>query len=108
MHLRSLVGKCLTQVKNFRRKAERLLVPIIEERLRLPPEERPNDILSWLMQEAVGEEKDPRNLTQRILIVNFAAIHSTSMVSRFILLVVYSLRIRVKVFTFALYQLLAQ
>jgi len=31
------------------------------------------------------EEKDPRNLTLRILVVNVSAIHTTSMVSRFFL-----------------------
>jgi len=43
-------------------------------------------MLSWLMEDAVGEEKEPRNLTLRILAINFAAIHTTSMVSRFFLI----------------------
>ncbi len=59
----SLIGMCLTHVKAARRKAEQFLVPIIEERNQLPPEERPNDMLTWLMEDAIGEEKDPRNLT---------------------------------------------
>jgi cytochrome P450 len=83
IHPLSLIGKCLTHVKNAQRKAERFLVPIIEERYRLPPEERPNDFLSWLMEDAVDEERDPHNLTLRILMVNFAAIHTTSKVSHF-------------------------
>ena len=77
----SLIGNCLTHLKTARRKAEQLLVPIIEERYQLPPEERPNDMLTWLMEDAVGEEKDPRNLTLRVLVVNFAAVHTTSRVS---------------------------
>ena len=85
IHPLSLIGKCLTHVKNAQRKAERFLVPIIEERYRLPPEERPNDMLSWLMEDAVGEERDPRNLTLRVLVVNFAAIHTTSRVRCFLL-----------------------
>jgi hypothetical protein len=40
-------------------------------------------MLSWLMEDAVGEEKEPTNLTLRILGTNFAAIHTTSMVSHF-------------------------
>ncbi len=72
---------CLTHVKNSQRKAAQYLVPIIEERYQLPSEERPNDLLSWLMEDAIGEERDPFNLTVRILAVNFAAIHTTSMVS---------------------------
>jgi hypothetical protein len=80
-HVFSLIGKCLTHVKSSQRKAAQFLVPIIEERYRLPPEERPNDMLSWLMEDAVGEEREPHNLTLRTLVINFAAIHTTSMVS---------------------------
>ena len=65
-------------------------------------------MLSWLMEDAVGEERDPRNLTLRILAINFAAIHTTSMVSRFFLKLSGSLNFRVKTFTFSLYELLAQ
>jgi hypothetical protein len=35
------------------------------------------------MEDAVGDEKEPTNLTLRILGINFGAIHTTSMVSRF-------------------------
>ena len=73
----------------MRKKAARHLVPIIEERYRLPPDERPNDFLSWLMEDAVGEERDPHNLTLRVLGVNFAAIHAISLVSCFILARIY-------------------
>jgi cytochrome P450 len=83
VHVFSLIGKCLTHVKRSQRKAEQFLVPIIEERFQLPPEERPNDMLSWLMEDAVGEEREPRNLTLRTLVLNFAGIHATSMVSVF-------------------------
>lgn len=37
-------------------------------------------MLQWLMEEAVGEEREPRLLTLRILTVSFAAIHTSSMV----------------------------
>jgi len=42
-------------------------------------------MLTWLMEDAVAEEKDPRNLTLRILAVNSAAIHTTARVSYFLL-----------------------
>lgn len=74
---------CLTHVKDSQKKGERLLTPIIEERYRLPPEERPHDLLSWLMEDAVGEERDPRKLTLRLLLINFASIHNSSAVGRF-------------------------
>lgn len=38
------------------------------------------------MEDAIGEEQAPHNLTLRILAVNFAAIHTTSMVSGYVLL----------------------
>lgn len=34
----------------------------------------------WLMEEAAEDEQDVRSLTLRILTVNFAAIHTSSMV----------------------------
>jgi hypothetical protein len=83
IHRFSLIGTCLTHVKDSQRKARQFLVPIIEERYRLPREERPNDFLTWLMEDAVGGEKDPGNLTVRMLLVNFAAIHNTSGVGHF-------------------------
>jgi hypothetical protein len=60
------------------------------------------------MEDAIGEERDPRNLTLRILEVNFAAIHTTSMVSLFFRTYLARVNFPVKTFTFALYQLLAQ
>ncbi|KAI0294857.1 cytochrome P450 [Multifurca ochricompacta] len=37
-----------------------------------------NDMLTWLISEAKGEEKSLEGLARRLLIINFAAIHSTS------------------------------
>jgi hypothetical protein len=41
-----------------------------------------NDMLMWLMSEAKGVERSLEGLALRLLAVNFAAIHTTSMVSR--------------------------
>lgn len=41
-----------------------------------------NDALSWLLDHAEENEKTVRNLTLRILIINFAAIHTTSQVTQ--------------------------
>ncbi|EAU90768.2 cytochrome P450 [Coprinopsis cinerea okayama7 len=41
--------------------------------------ERPMDFLMWLMEEAKGEETAERALTLRILVLNFAAIHTSTM-----------------------------
>jgi hypothetical protein len=40
------------------------------------------DLLSWLIDVAEGNELTVRSLTLRILMVNFAAVHTTSMVRR--------------------------
>lgn len=42
-------------------------------------------MISWLMDEAEGEQRSVLALTQRILSLNFAAIHTSSMVDYLIL-----------------------
>lgn len=37
-------------------------------------------MLQWLLEEAKGEERTVRALALRILVINFAAIHTSSMV----------------------------
>jgi hypothetical protein len=38
------------------------------------------DVLMWLMNEAKGVERSLEGLTRRILLINFASIHSTCLV----------------------------
>ena len=40
-----------------------------------------NDMLMWLMSEAKGVERSVEGVARRLLLVNFAAIHSTSLAS---------------------------
>jgi hypothetical protein len=40
-----------------------------------------NDFISWLLEDAIGEERTVHNLVLRVLSTNFAALHTTSMVS---------------------------
>ena len=40
-----------------------------------------NDMLMWLMSEAKGVERSLEGLARRLLLVNFAGIHTTSTVS---------------------------
>ncbi|TCD68632.1 hypothetical protein EIP91_010287 [Steccherinum ochraceum] len=83
--LRPLAGRLLTPVPSKIRRAERHLKPLIEERYRMQEElgkdydGKPNDMLMWLMDDAVGEERQVDMLARRILTVNFAAIHTSSM-----------------------------
>jgi hypothetical protein len=39
-----------------------------------------NDMLMWLMKEAKGVERSLEGLARRLLLLNFASIHSTSLV----------------------------
>ena len=48
-----------------------------------------NDMLMWLMSEAKGVERSLEGLARRLLVVNFAAVHTTSLVSYTDLLVNY-------------------
>lgn len=72
--------------------ASRLLIPTIETRLaalRSPNESskdqpQPNDLLQWLIQHALSSpsctpaDAQPRQLASRILILNFAALHTST------------------------------
>jgi hypothetical protein len=40
-----------------------------------------NDVLMWLMEAAKGVERSLKFLALRLLIINFAGIHSTALVS---------------------------
>ncbi|KAF9468817.1 cytochrome P450 [Collybia nuda] len=62
------------------------LQPMIQERLDKEKEyddsdwpDKPNDLITWLLDEAPPHLKTIREVTLRVLAVNFAAIHTTSM-----------------------------
>ncbi|KAF8446215.1 cytochrome P450 [Boletus edulis BED1] len=82
--MRPLAARLLTRVPQCIRRGAKLLGPIIEERQEYLDEygtewdDKPNDFLSWLMDEAEGAELTVDRLTRRILVSNFAAIHTTS------------------------------
>ncbi|GLB35443.1 putative cytochrome p450 [Lyophyllum shimeji] len=83
--LKPIAGRLFSNVPKAMRRAQRHLRPIIEERLRQEERhgkewpERPDDYLSWLLDLARGHQRTLHDLTVRILAVNFAAIHTTSM-----------------------------
>jgi len=83
--LRPLAGHFISSKNESYKKALKYLVPIFEERLEkereLGPDwpGKPNDLISWLLQIAEGEERTPAALTLRILSTNMAAIHTSSM-----------------------------
>ncbi|KAJ3489331.1 hypothetical protein NLI96_g2202 [Meripilus lineatus] len=83
--LRPLAKHFVTNVPSTLAQAVKHLEPVIKERYRLLEQygdrwnEKPNDMLMWLMEEAVGKEKSIESLVMRILVVNFAGIHTSSM-----------------------------
>ncbi|GJJ07760.1 hypothetical protein Clacol_001965 [Clathrus columnatus] len=83
--LRPLVARYLTTVSESITIAAKYLGPIIQERQAKIDEhgqdypEKPVDLLSWLMEDASNEQRTVTQLTNRILSLNFAAIHTSSM-----------------------------
>jgi hypothetical protein len=78
------MAKLITNTRHNIARAVRHLKPLIEERQKMMAElgdgwaDRPVDFLQWLIEE---EDKSSVEHSQRILGVNFAAIHTSSMVS---------------------------
>ncbi|KAG7092019.1 hypothetical protein E1B28_008402 [Marasmius oreades] len=91
--LHPIVGRIFTVGKSSLRRALKHLRPVIEERIRMdrehgkdsyPDGNRPNDYISWLIDtsEQMGEDwqrGSVEDLALRVLAVNFAAVHTTSM-----------------------------
>ncbi|KAF8507441.1 cytochrome P450 [Gautieria morchelliformis] len=83
--LKPLAARVLTNVPASVERAVKHIRPLVEERQKKIDEyginypEKPVDFLSWLMDEAEGEERSLMNLTYRILHLNFASIHTSSM-----------------------------
>jgi len=75
----------LTNVPTQIRRGSKHVVPVIEDRQRYIGEYgknwdgKPKDMLSWLMDEASPAEMSARNLTLRMMSINFVAIHTSSM-----------------------------
>ncbi|KAJ6570518.1 cytochrome P450 [Mycena vulgaris] len=83
--LKPIISPLISTRRSSLRHALKFLGPIIDERLeneRIHGREwanRPNDLLSWLLDLAVGEERTTPALALRILVTNMAAIHTSSM-----------------------------
>ncbi|TDL22833.1 cytochrome P450 [Rickenella mellea] len=83
--LRPIVGRLLSPARSGVRRGLKHLRPIIEERLRKYEEyglnypDKPNDMLTWMMDEAEGNERGVEILCLRMLSVNMTALHTSSM-----------------------------
>ncbi|KAJ3785534.1 cytochrome P450 [Lentinula aff. detonsa] len=83
--LKPIAGRFLTRMPSSMKRATKHLAPIIEERLAKEYEygtkdwpEKPNDLISWLLDEAQDEQRTVSDLVTRILAIEVAAIHTTS------------------------------
>ncbi|KIP04651.1 hypothetical protein PHLGIDRAFT_109308 [Phlebiopsis gigantea 11061_1 CR5-6] len=86
--LKPALNSMITTVPRAVNKAERLLAPLIEERRKCMEmygddwADKPNDMLQWLMdavRDEPIEEQTNRALATRVLLVGFAAVHTSSM-----------------------------
>ncbi|PRP84416.1 hypothetical protein PROFUN_08096 [Planoprotostelium fungivorum] len=83
--LRPYAVRLLPALKNSEMLGQKLLQPLVEQRMRDLEEgsgERPNDLLQWLLEHArehAPEDYNLRMITLRMLSVNFGAIHTSSM-----------------------------
>jgi cytochrome P450 len=83
--LKPIVTRLISNIPSKIRQVTQFIRPIVEERLAKMEEfgedwdDKPNDMLMWLMSEAKGEERSPESLARLLIGINFAAIHTTSL-----------------------------
>ncbi|KAH9036352.1 cytochrome P450 [Lactarius pseudohatsudake] len=82
--LKPIAARFLFNLQSNIRQEMEYIRPMVEERFARMEEfgddwdDKPNDMLMWLMSEAKGAERTLENLATRMLVVNFVAIHTTS------------------------------
>ncbi|KAG7096261.1 hypothetical protein E1B28_003709 [Marasmius oreades] len=83
--LQSVIGRYITNIGTRTKEAVNLLTPIIEERLSILTcsnadySQLPNDLLTWLIIDTPNKKgRNVLELCQRLLVVNFGAIHSAT------------------------------
>jgi hypothetical protein len=85
--LRPIVARVTSTLPSQFRQQQEFVRAMVEERFARMEEfgenwdDKPNDMLMWLMSEAKGVERSVEGLARRLLVVNFAAIFTTSLVS---------------------------
>ncbi|KAF8335539.1 cytochrome P450 [Amanita rubescens] len=88
--LRLIVSR-FANVSNDIKRAMRHLKPLIKERLEQEAKHgkdwpnKPNDLITWLLEAAQGEQRDIRSMAISVLLVNLAAIHTATMSFTYIL-----------------------
>ncbi|PPR01427.1 hypothetical protein CVT24_001901 [Panaeolus cyanescens] len=81
--LKPIVSKLVSNIPKQMRRGTRLLRPLIEERLKQRAEhgkdweDKPDDLISWLIDATPASERTVENISLQILVINFGAIHTT-------------------------------
>ncbi|KAJ6631929.1 cytochrome P450, partial [Mycena sp. CBHHK59/15] len=82
--LRPILGPLLSSRNQNMRAAQRLMGPLVAHRLEMFQEHgsdwpnKPNDLVSWLIDMAEPKQRNVRAIIQRVLVVVMAAIHTSS------------------------------
>ncbi|KAN0126092.1 Cytochrome P450 [Lactarius tabidus] len=83
--LKPIVARVLSNLPSQIQQEMEFIRPLVEDRFARMEEfgedwdDKPNDMLMWLMDEAKGIERSLEGLARRMLVVNFAAVHTTSL-----------------------------
>ncbi|KAI0334068.1 cytochrome P450 [Cubamyces sp. BRFM 1775] len=79
--VKTFIGHFVSYAKTNVQHAMPLLKPIISERRRLIEQdssEKPHDMLQWITETAVAKGHGDQSIVERVMVMNFAAIHTSS------------------------------
>ncbi|KAI0280021.1 cytochrome P450 [Russula aff. rugulosa BPL654] len=82
--LKPIASRMLSKLPSQIQQEIEFIRPMVQERFAKMEEygedwdDKPNDLLMWLMTEATGVERSVEGFARRLLVINFAAIHTTS------------------------------
>ncbi|KAF9266722.1 cytochrome P450 [Marasmius fiardii PR-910] len=79
--LKPIIGNLISPLPASTKRASKHLKIMLQERLAREEDTpgKPNDLISWLLDEAHGYRREIDDLILRLLTINFGAIHTTSM-----------------------------
>ncbi|KAH9067779.1 cytochrome P450 [Lactarius vividus] len=82
--LKPIVARLLSNLSSQTQQGMEFIRPMVEERFARMEEfgedweDKPNDLLMWVMDESQGADRSLRGFARRLLMINFAGIHTTS------------------------------
>ncbi|KIL60262.1 hypothetical protein M378DRAFT_26590 [Amanita muscaria Koide BX008] len=83
--LRPFAASLIRSIPNNIKRGTKHLEPLLRERVEQDAKygedwpERPNDIVTWMLEVTKDRQRGVRDLVNAVLIINFAAIHTTTM-----------------------------